>query len=375
MASFRAFSDDVDELDTARRANQATDALTGLLDVGALSLASPVAAPPAPTLTATGVPGNPNGTYDYSIRWVTGFYDETGERILTGFSLESPTANIVASLEKVTVEIDLGDVPGYHVIGWQVIRNKNGSGTRYTLPVVFVADPSPLNQPQYRSATAARAATGGQPPMPTLFTDNVADASLVSTLTDANSTGTTLAGCGKAFPTGLLAGVQGGTYGWLRYDNSSPSQGDYFEFPTDKTKLNPTTPDFDPTTQYYHTFVAGDNEKGAVFQYQYRLENISTTDTRTVKLQVFLGDLTVGSVVGGLGSVVTHTIAAASTGPFVAEEYILKGTANIANFYTLTPGHHYKLYLTGFVSAGTGSPSTSTSEVRITDFSIITPPA
>lgn len=106
--------------------DQFRQALTGVADVGTLSLAAPQSLPSAPTLTL-GSSGVLNGAYKYQIVAVTGWKENNGNIWVNGFA-PGAEGSITASNQQVVVTIPALSAP---VVAYLVYRTVAGgaSGT------------------------------------------------------------------------------------------------------------------------------------------------------------------------------------------------------------------------------------------------------
>jgi hypothetical protein len=157
---------------------QVTHGLTGLLDLGALSLLGPLAAPagaPAITLQA----GSLTGAYKWQVYWISGVMDGRGvvaaNAHITGRTLAGPaTATQNPSAQQATVSI-AALTPPTGVIGWGVARTL-ASGTTFLLVP---------GSEQFLSLAGT---------LPATFIDNTSDGALVTAVQTVNTTGTSLGG-------------------------------------------------------------------------------------------------------------------------------------------------------------------------------------
>lgn len=143
---------------------------TALWDGGALSFLGPVAgSASAPTVTLSA--GSLNGSYEWGFYWITGIPDGTGAYNVTGRTTPSPysTAQTLTNQEGVVSIAGIAIPTG--VVGWGVVRNQAGGATWYEVP----------GSEQFLNASGA---------MPTTYTDDMADANLVTDAPATNTTGT-----------------------------------------------------------------------------------------------------------------------------------------------------------------------------------------
>jgi hypothetical protein len=153
--------------------NQLVNVLNALYDAGLISFLPPITNPAsAPSVALQS--GPLTGSYRWGFYWITGILDGTGSAHITGRTLASPlTTSQSLSSQQGNVSLPNGITIPIGVIGWGVVRNKNGSSTMYIVP----------GSEQFMNKQGA---------MPSSFTDNVADSSLTTAAPSSNSTGTFL---------------------------------------------------------------------------------------------------------------------------------------------------------------------------------------
>ena len=146
---------------------QIIKALQGSFDVGALSLFVQIAAPGAPTLADSGVAGNPNGTYLYKVTLCTGLVESDGTVRITG---ETQGGTTSASITVVSHQVSLTAIPTgpAGTVARRVYRTAAGGADGTQKLVATISDN-----------------------VTTVYTDNVADASLGAAVPTTNTTGTT----------------------------------------------------------------------------------------------------------------------------------------------------------------------------------------
>lgn len=88
--------------------NQIVLALSGLIDVGALTLFQPIANPSAPTVAAAAQSGVLNGAYQYIQVNVTGWVGSDGSFYVAGFAPSPASATVNPANQQVTVTLTTG---------------------------------------------------------------------------------------------------------------------------------------------------------------------------------------------------------------------------------------------------------------------------
>ena len=148
--------------------NQIVDALKGQSDAGTLTLLSPLSAPGAPTVAVNPAAGNLNGAYTYKITFITGVVKSDGTLDIVG---ETSGGTTSASVNPVNQQVDLTNIPigPTGTIGRRIYRTAAGGADGTQKLVTTIEDN-----------------------VTTVWTDNVADASLGATVPSTNTTGTTL---------------------------------------------------------------------------------------------------------------------------------------------------------------------------------------
>lgn len=163
-------SDNVDTV-FASDVDQLVDALTGLNDIGTITLFAPISAPVAPTVAVNATAGNLTGAYKYAVAFVTGYWKgAVGTGTLqtqgnTGGGAQS------ASVSPSAQQVNLTAIPTgpAGTVARIIYRTKAGGSTFYQ-----------LTQINDNTTTA--------------YSDNIADASLVTTMPTTNTTGTIING-------------------------------------------------------------------------------------------------------------------------------------------------------------------------------------
>ncbi|HEY3314999.1 MAG TPA: hypothetical protein VGL40_06935 [Bacillota bacterium] len=164
--AFKSLSPGTDPLNTDIQ--QIIAALTGLHDVGPISLAGVIAAPGAPTVAVNATAGLLNGAYTYKVTLVTGYVDSDGTMHLQG---ETPGGTTSASVAPVSQKVDLTAIPtgaaGTAAVARRIYRTAAGGADGTQKLVVTINDN-----------------------VTTSYTDNLADASLGAVVPTGNTTGT-----------------------------------------------------------------------------------------------------------------------------------------------------------------------------------------
>jgi hypothetical protein len=115
--------------------DQIVQLLNGVADIGALSLAQPVADPAAPILAINGAAGNLNGTYKYKLVYCTGLLDSDSNYYFSGFVAETE-----ATVSVTNGKVDL-TLPGFSapIIATAIYRTAVGgaSGTEKFISMVM----------------------------------------------------------------------------------------------------------------------------------------------------------------------------------------------------------------------------------------------
>lgn len=132
--------------------NQVAMVLSGLVDVGQLSLCPPQSTPSVPTL-AVGGTGNPNGSYYYKVILITGLIQSDGSFYVNGFAPSGDSAQITVTNSQVNLtNIAVG---GAGTIARAIYRTAAGGATGTEKFITIL----------YDNTT-------------TTYTDNIADSSL-----------------------------------------------------------------------------------------------------------------------------------------------------------------------------------------------------
>lgn len=153
--------------------NQALDAISGRNDVDITAFA-PITAPSAPTVAISATAGALTGAYKYAVALITGYWQgPTGTgTLLTEGNTGGGTAS--ATVSPSAKQVNLTNIPigGTGVVARIIYRTKAGGATYYQL--VQISD----------NTTTA-------------WTDNAADASLVTVMPSTNTTGSKFVGDGS----------------------------------------------------------------------------------------------------------------------------------------------------------------------------------
>jgi len=171
--------------------NQVLQGLLGQLDLGALTLFEPIAAPStALTAAVNTTSGNLTGTYGYVVTFVTGVVEDNGTLHITGETGAGPVSNSVSPSSQ---QVNLTAIPTgpTGTIARRIYRNQ-ASGSASTGPFYLV------------TTLAGNTIT--------TFTDNVADGSLGNAVPTTNTTGTYWVLADQAQPAatqGALTNVNG----------------------------------------------------------------------------------------------------------------------------------------------------------------------
>jgi hypothetical protein len=165
----------VDNTDTilAEDINQFADAFNGLNDVGAMTLFAPIDTPSAPTATANATAGVLNGTYTYKVAFLTGYWQGATGSGTIHISGNTSGGTASSSVSPVSKKVSLSAIPtgGDGVVARMIYRTKAGGSIYYQ--VVEIDDNTT-----------------------TTYTDNIADASLVTVMPSTNTTGSSLSADG-----------------------------------------------------------------------------------------------------------------------------------------------------------------------------------
>lgn len=154
--------------------NQVLDVSTGKNDVGDITAFAPIAAPAAPTVAVSATAGVLTGAYKYAVALITGYWQgPTGTGILLTQG-NTGGGTVSATVSPSTKQVNLTNIPigGIGVVARIIYRTKAGGSTFYQLA-------------QINDNTT------------TSWTDNVADASLVTVMPSTNTTGSRFVGDGS----------------------------------------------------------------------------------------------------------------------------------------------------------------------------------
>jgi hypothetical protein len=151
--------------------NQFADALSGVADVGAITLASPVADPTTAIGTTTTAPGTSLGVgaYLYAVTFVTGILKDDATIVVSGETLPSPTKSVTTTASNQVVS--LSSIPNSSdatVVAKRIYRTAVG-GAQLKLVATI-------------------------PSAQTSYVDSIADASLGANVPTTNTTGTYISG-------------------------------------------------------------------------------------------------------------------------------------------------------------------------------------